>query len=321
MPNSDFNGDGRDDILWRSSNGTISNWLATASGGFTVNDNNAFAEVGTAWIIIGSGDFNGDGRDDILWVNSTTRAMSNWLGTVNGGWQVNDGAAFMSGVDPIWGVLGIGDFNGDGRDDVLLVNENSNARTIWLAETDGGFNSTNPMDAPDGWSWTNLVGDFNGDGRDDILWYGVGDVGNWSVGNWLATNDGQFVLNNQQNPVGAGNWHILGVGDFNGDGRDDLLWRSDSGGVSNWLATAQGGFTVNDSNAFRQVPTDWHVVGIGDYNGDGRDDILWRNSNGTLSNWLGTASGGFTINDANALTSVPIAWEVQFDRQDPTWIA
>jgi hypothetical protein len=53
------------------------------------------------------------------------------------------------------------------------------------------------------------------------------------------------------------------------------------------------------------------VVAIGDYNGDGREDILWRNVDGQLSNWLGTAAGGFISNGAVAGTSVPISWHVQ----------
>ncbi|WP_309602322.1 FG-GAP repeat protein, partial [Sphingomonas sp.] len=53
-------------------------------------------------------------------------------------------------------------------------------------------------------------------------------------------------------------------------------------------------------------------VAVGDYNGDGRDDILWRNTNGQLSDWLGTATGGFVTNDANALTNAaPTNWHVQ----------
>ena len=49
-------------------------------------------------------------------------------------------------------------------------------------------------------------------------------------------------------------------------------------------------------------------VVIGDYNGDGRDDILWRHTDGTTSNWLGTASGGWT---PNAAAPVPNVWIVQ----------
>jgi len=103
---------------------------------------------------------------------------------------------------------------------------------------------------------------------------------------------------------------IAGLGDFNGDGRDDILWRNKSGALSDWLGTANGGFVINDAAAYNQVSTDWHVVGTGDYNGDSRDDILWRNDNGVLTDWLGTQTGGFVINDANAWTPAPLNWDV-----------
>jgi hypothetical protein len=47
-----------------------------------------------------------------------------------------------------------------------------------------------------------------------------------------------------------------------------------------------------------------------DFNGDGREDILWRNTNGTVSNWLATEDGGWSINDANALVAVSQDWNV-----------
>src|SRR4029078_3883644 len=105
-------------------------------------------------------------------------------------------------------------------------------------------------------------------------------------------------------------WTIAGTGDFNGDGKDDVLWRSNTGQVSDWLATGTGGVTQNDANALVNVPTSWNVVGTGDFNGDGKDDVLWRSNTGQLSDWLGKANGGFTTNDANALVNVPTSWNV-----------
>jgi hypothetical protein len=59
------------------------------------------------------------------------------------------------------------------------------------------------------------------------------------------------------------------------------------------------------------VPTDWKIAQIGDFNGDGRDDILWRNNSGLTSDWLGQASGAFTDNYANAAAFVSTNWHVQ----------
>jgi hypothetical protein len=109
------------------------------------------------------------------------------------------------------------------------------------------------------------------------------------------------------------NWQVAGVGDFNGDNRDDILWRSEAGELSDWLGTANGGFTDNAANAWSAVPTVWHVAGVGDFKGDHRDDILWRSEAGELTNWLGQANGSFLANDANASSHVPTEWQVHPD--------
>jgi serralysin len=306
---NDFNGDGRSDILWRNLDGSLSDWLGQANGGFVTNDANAFTIVPTSWEVTGTGDFNGDGRDDILWRN-TNGQLSNWLGQANGGFVSNDANAFTT-VPTSWQVAGVGDFNGDGRDDILWRNTNGQL-SDWLGTATGGF-TTNDANAfttvPTSWNVAG-VGDFNGDGRDDILWRNT----NGQLSNWLGTASGGFATNDANALTSAPtSWSVVGVGDFNGDGRDDILWRNTNGQLSNWLAQANGGFVSNDANAFTTVPTSWSVVAVGDYNGDGRDDILWRNTNGQLSNWLGTATGGFTPNDANAFTTVPTSWTVQPD--------
>ena len=304
---NDFNGDGRSDVLWRHDNGQLSNWLGQANGGFVGNDGNALVSVSTNWQIAGTGDFNGDGRDDILW-RSNTGQLSDWLGTANGGWQGNDANALVT-VATSWKVAGVGDFNGDNRDDILWRNDNGQLSN-WLGQANGGFvgNDSNALvSVSTNWKVA-AVGDFNGDGRDDILWRS--DAGQLS--DWLGTASGGWQNNDANALVGVpSNWKIIGAGDFNGDNRDDILWRSDNGTVSNWLGQANGSFFGNDANARVDVLPNWHVAQIGDFNGDNRDDILWRSDTGGFSNWLGTASGRFTPNDANALTSVTTAWHVQ----------
>ena len=57
--------------------------------------------------------------------------------------------------------------------------------------------------------------------------------------------------------------------------------------------------------------TDWKVADTGDFNGDGRIDILWRNDNGALTDWLGTASGGFVDNALHAYAPGATNWHIQ----------
>ena len=307
---SDFNGDGRDDILWwNRDSGLVSDWLGTANGGFTVNDANALHSVANDWRAVGTGDFNGDGRDDILW-RSDMGALSNWLGTATGGFVNNDANAFAQ-ADTSWTVIGTADLNGDGRDDILWQNDNG-FLSNWLGTASGGFvvNDANALTQYAPSVHIAGTGDFNGDGRDDLLYR----LDSGLVGIIRGTPNGHFDEGFDWDTLyrqAQANWQIVGTGDFNGDGRDDILWRSDTGQVSNWLSSAQETFIVNDANALIQVPTNWRVVATGDYNGDGRDDILWRNSDtGALSNWLGTPSGGFMINDAAAYVVVPTEWFV-----------
>ena len=304
---NDFNGDGRSDILWRNVDGQLSNWLGQANGGFVENNANAATVVPTSWTVVATGDINGDGRDDILW-RHTDGTISNWLGTANGGFTPNNANGAVN-VPNAWAVVGLADFNGDGRDDILWRNTDGTISN-WLGTAAGGYTPNNAnaaVNVSNNWQIVGL-GDFNGDGRDDILWRNT----DGTISNWLGTAAGGYVANDANAAVNVPNaFQVVGTGDFNGDGRDDILWRDSAGNISNWLGNANGGFTPNGANSGYFVPLNWDVVSIGDYNGDGRDDILWRNGDGTLANWLGTATGGYVANDANSTSVVPNVWVVQ----------
>jgi Ca2+-binding RTX toxin-like protein len=306
-PHNDFNGDGRSDVLWRDDSGRVTDWLGQANSGLSGNFANADANAGTDWHIAGTGDFNGDGRGDILWRNDNGN-VTNWLGQAKGGFASNFANAFYQ-VDNSWHVAGTGDFNGDGRSDVLWRNDSGRV-TDWLGQANSGFsgNFAN-SDANAGTDWHIVgTGDFNGDGIDDVLWRN--DNGN--VTDWLGQANGGFASNfgNVFYQVDNG-WHVAGTGDFNGDGLMDILWRNNSGEVTDWLGQANGGFVSNFANADANAGTDWHIVSIGDFNGDAIDDILWRNDNGDVTNWLGQVNGSFASNFANAFYQVDNSWHVQ----------
>ena len=78
-------------------------------------------------------------------------------------------------------------------------------------------------------------------------------------------------------------WHVQGVGDFNGDGRDDILWRNDAGLVGTWH---MHGAAAPETQTFTTEPANWHIDGVGDFNADGKDDILWRSDAGQIGIWF-----------------------------------
>jgi hypothetical protein len=308
----DFNGDGRSDILWRDDSGRIIDWLGTANGGFSGNGAHSSNIIDTDWQVAGTGDFNGDGHVDILWRSTSTGQIADWLGTANGGFAGN-GAHSRTSVSTAWEVAGVGDFNGDGRSDILWRNPTTGQTADWLGTANGGFSGNGAHSANSiatDWQVAG-TGDFNGDGIDDILWR---NSTTGRIADWLGTANGGFTGNgaNSGNNVAAA-WQVAGIGDFNGDGHSDILWRdSTTGQINDWLGTATGGFTDNGAHASTTLATNWQVAAIGDYNGDGIDDILWRDTTtGQVTNWLGNPSGGFADNSAHAATTVDTHWHVQ----------
>jgi hypothetical protein len=239
-------------------------------------------------------DFNGDGQTDILWRHKTSGTLVAWLmnGSNLSDWKVSSPTI----NDPLWKVVGTGDFNGDGTADILWQHKTIGLVVAWLMNgTDmGSFKIVLPLIADLEWEIVG-VGDFNGDGSADILWRHAknGDVVVWPMnGTDMASFKGvQPVIEDMQ-------WKVVGGGDFNGDGNADILWRHDGLGV----LVAWNMYRGNMSDWKVVTPyiadTQWEVVGAEDFNGDGSADILWRHSTlGVVVVWLmnGTDLGSWQV--------------------------
>ena len=80
-------------------------------------------------------------------------------------------------------------------------------------------------------------------------------------------------------------WQVKGSGDFNGDGKSDILWQGSDGMPAIWLMDGTTAVSVGAAGSFNPGPS-WQIKGTGDFNGDGKSDILWQDSGGAAAIWL-----------------------------------
>ncbi len=261
---SDFNNDGRADILWQNSSGVLTVWAlngsAITSSAF-VTQAGAIIAPDASWKVAGVGDFNADGGSDILW-RSSSGATSMWL--MDGAAIANATAIYADGVvinpDPSWTIAGIGDFNNDKHADILW-RSSSGAVAVWTMNggnvTSGAFATSNgAVAAPDA-SWSVAgVGDFDGDHNADVLWRKTdGTLVEWFMNGSTITGTG--VVTSGGAPVAPGpSWHIVDVADFSGEGKADILWRNDSGTVVQWI---MNGAQITSSNVLTSPDLSWGV--------------------------------------------------------------
>ncbi|RKX44509.1 MAG: hypothetical protein DRP64_06410 [Verrucomicrobia bacterium] len=175
----DITGDGIQDMIVLRKGGF--NWdvrPATTNGISNDATNDQLAQFGTAasdMPIVG--DFNGDGMDDVgVWRNNaqtfvSLTAVSNSVGWVGTGDTV--GGAFGSAV---WDIPLVGDINGDGRDDLVVVDVRTNVNQLgWVAaygQADGQLDYASGHSVIATFGWTNdvpMLADVNGDGMDDMV--------------------------------------------------------------------------------------------------------------------------------------------------------
>jgi glucose/arabinose dehydrogenase len=304
LVHSDFTGDSTSDLLWRHDSGTVYFWnmngLQTNGEGSV-----AHAPVPNDWHIQGSGDFNGDGNSDVLWRHDSGQV---YFWEMDGLAIKAEGGVAHAPVPNDWHIQGTGDFNADGNSDILWRHDSGQ---VYLWDMDGlGIKAEGGVahaPVPNVWHIQG-IGDFNGDTNSDILWR----HDNGQVYIWEMTGPNGLQISAEGGVVHApvpNDWHIQGLGDFDGDGKSDLLWRHDSGQVYVW---EMDGLNVKAEGtiAHAAVPNDWQIQNIGDFNDDGNSDILWRHNSGQVYIW---EMNGLTIKAEGAIAHAPVPndWHIQ----------
>ena len=152
------------------------------------------------------------------------------------------------------------------------------------------------LSGPNSWRIV-AANDFNEDGHPDLVWQDP--VSGWAQ-IWYMGGPQGITIQNAATLTLRNSWHIVGSGDFNGDGHPDLLWQDPvSGTVQIWYLTGELGNQL--LSAVNLTANSWHVVAVDDFNRDGHPDVVWQDpASGASQMWfLGGAQGITQIGTAS----------------------
>jgi hypothetical protein len=250
--------------------------LASAAFAFNVS----FSKVAATPAPFGGphADLNSDGREDFVGVNNVTGSFDVALSTGDGKYAAPVPYSLPGGADAR--IVLIGDFNGDGKADLLVGGEQDNALHLFLNNGLGGFSqkAVFPNWVPG--DFTSVVGDFNHDGRMDVAFVGPSDM---SVTVWFGNGKGGFTVG-PTSPLPAGEHcdNHMQMGDFDGDGRADLICDA----IFNLDEKVLYGDGTGRFPASSLVPLVSNYTGfyVADVDGDGKSDVLLTLYNPTVKN-------------------------------------
>jgi hypothetical protein len=276
-------------------------WLGLSNGSaFNASPATTWSTAVT-WVDVHTGDFNGDGHDDLI--GRVLQTGQWWVSLANGsgGFTTSLWDTWSTGVT--WVDIKVGDFNGDSKMDI--VGRALESGQWWMAiSTGSSFVNSLWATWSTGATWVDVkVGDFNGDGKADITGRYL-QGGTW----WTGLSNGSTAFNTSLWATWSTGvtWVDVQVGDFSGDGKTDIVGRWLQGGQW-WAGISTGSSFTNSLWATWSTAATWVDVQVGDFNGDGKADITARFQEGGTW-WTGVSNGSMFTTTPWDTWSTGVTW-------------
>src|SRR5690606_1005178 len=281
----DIDGDERDDLVWHSAAaGSMAWWRMQGPERIGISQR----AMPTGFRLIGTDDYNGDGRADMAWFDPVTRAAWAWLSDGDD-WTMEQLGHVPAGARPLprpglpdsvtgnggrGGRLFVGDAGGDGQADLLWHSRSQRGIDAWAMQGNRRMaliESSAPADGE-----ILATADLDGDGRADFV---AADADARKVRAWLSRGDGAPV---DEEPIGVlptANWHLSAVGDLDGNGTDDLLWVDERSSLGS--AWRMDGSAIERRDLWK-LPAGHRPFAIASFDGEGKGAIATRDSGGGI---------------------------------------
>jgi Calx-beta domain/FG-GAP-like repeat len=289
----DLNGDRKIDL---TIDGVI--WLNDGNGNFTIREksNAPSGDLAVA-------DFNGDGIVDLAAAGrigefSESESYSTFTVSYGQGDVKFEAPTYLPQYNSSTSVV-TADFNNDGRQDIAAASPDGNRVQVSFQNEDGSFSLSTPPAFSNGGSATQrpilAVGDFNNDGKTDLATFI-----SWARTVYILTNNGngQFTLSfvTLVYPPYGYTPHFIQAGDFNNDGKLDLVALTENAYII-LLNDGNGGFTLLNP-VLLNTQYEYETVAVGDFDADGKRDLAISRGSLSLLTLRGNGDGTFTNNDS-----------------------